>query len=632
MSAQTSSTTIKGRLLLEPRREDQPRGGFHNVKVRVGYRKTPLSKAVYWFGETDESGGYLIQAPLSIASSSRYPQFTMQVFTEDFYYTNDGQRQVKVICIYSTRKTKSVSDSQIDFGTHPVPYWRYDQSSPIPRVDLSRPQRRLQRYSSARQISSWVVMSRVALVAVKHVILGKLLPKMLSADQIQGDFPPNHTRKLEMDQPGFTRSDEYFAQRFLNGMTVSVLDQNPDCPEEFWYYNHWNSYQQDGEYARPNVDIKFKLVDQNLVPSRISLSLLETDPDNGTNHVRKISFSPEDGEAWLQVKRHARVSANLAAEVDVHLTQTHLNIEQYALAFYRNVRLNPVRHLLFPHLKQTHLVTVEADQMLVGPRGYLAYATGLTSDGLYARVAQVMGTLDWKNWYPMQPICEEHEYAKAGNLFWQVLCVWVERFFDRNHDEIVEHWREILRASQELVENSVPQYLCRYLQHNLSAEPELPAWFTKDERMDLTTRELAINPDLKAISPITETRLPEDHDLENLKQVCRYVIYHATFKHSWSNKRQYDEGGELRFSGVGLRYSQSGELAHEDDDSVIPPPILASFQLLISYILAHTDGGSITQNPDRDIHPEFIELLEAHRGQFADLGFNIDEIGVCANV
>ena len=74
---------------------------------------------------------------------------------------------------------------------------------------------------------------------------------------------------------------------------------------------------------------------------------------------------PEDGEDWLAAKRLVRITGAVSTELDEHFTYTHLNTEQFAIAAYRNLRLNPVANLLLPHLKEVALINHSADKAIL---------------------------------------------------------------------------------------------------------------------------------------------------------------------------------------------------------------------------------------------------------------------------
>jgi hypothetical protein len=157
-------------------------------------------------------------------------------------------------------------------------------------------------------------------------------------------------------------------------------------------------------------------------------------------------------------------------------------------------------------------------------------------------------------------------------------------------------------------------------------------WYQWNERLDVRIPRAIVRNEQKAISRITTSNEASDEDIANLKEVCAYVIHHTTFAHWWSNSRQYDEGGELRFTGLGLRYGDKGIFTSESDDSVLPPAEDATLQLWISYMLSHSSYGFILKNEEKDIHPKFLELLKKRKQEFMDLGVNIEDIPSRTNI
>jgi CRP-like cAMP-binding protein len=558
----------------------------------------------------------------------------LRVFERRHTYSPEGELSYENALVYTIQGGQGVSQQRYDFGDVRVPYWEYDPASPLPRalvVDQGDPP---QEYSPGRSLQMLKVVAPLEVAKRRHLLEMRMTGGSgPSLDKVQRDYPENLTIRLERERPGYTRSDEYFGERMLNGMSAGVFDRDEHDPNQFRVYHHWNSYEHDGIHASPNVDMRFEVRDGKLYPVRITLAIRKpgvTEPNASTE---KLTFTPADGERWMQAKRIARVSAAAASEMDNHFATTHVNVEQYAVAAYRNLRKNPVRTLLFPHIKDVVLINHSSNSFLLGPTGFVTRATALTAESWLERILQVLGTLDWKNWRPIQPICETHRYARIANLFWDVLSEYVDEFFDQHSEEIAGHWFEVHAFSQDLVEHSVPDFLCRYLEGAARGRPpEARAWFTADERMDLDVPRWVVDGVPRAVQPVTLSNTPTAADLDNLKQVCRYVVFHATFKHTWANALQYDDGGEILYNGLGLRYGDEGVFVPESDHSVAPPPDQASEQLWISRMLSFAVYGYITKNEDRDIHPAFIEALNRRRKDFEALGFDIASIQSRTNI
>jgi hypothetical protein len=223
-------------------------------------------------------------------------------------------------------------------------------------------------------------------------------------------------------------------------------------------------------------------------------------------------------------------------------------------------------------------------------------------------------------------------------LYWEVLTEFVDWYFAKYEEEISTQWIEIKRFSDDLVEHSAPDFFCKWLDKNFKGKKkkDIP-WMDWNERMDIDIERSSNSKGTVAVSAITHVEAnPSKEDLENLKQVCKYVIHHTTLVHSWSNSQQYDEGGELRFTSLGLRYGESpdGLFVDESNDDILPPPKDASWQLLISYFLSTSTYGHILKNEERDIHPKFIELLKKRKDDFLNIhpSLNIAKIPSRTNI
>jgi hypothetical protein len=349
-------------------------------------------------------------------------------------------------------------------------------------------------------------------------------------------------------------------------------------------------------------------------------------------------FTATDGEAWLQAKRVARVTGAVCTEVEEHFAGTHLNAEQYALAAYRNLRLNPVAGLLLPHLKEVALVNHSADTVLLA--GYIPTATALTRKGLRQRTRDLLGLQDWRGWQPMKAISPAHTCAQAGELFWEVLGEYVDEFFREHEGGIRRHWAEIQRFADDLVTHSVPVFLTQDpppdpRHHELAKERML--YYCQQYGFDPHLQRERIGGELKTVSRITAAGsfdAAPPQDWQNLKDACRYAIMQATYMHTWINEHQYDDLGEVRYSCGGLRFGDSpaGVMAPESDNAIAPDLTRSTQMLWLTNILSRTEYGFITRNEERDVNPHLIRLLQERRDAFERLGVDIDGIESRINI
>ena len=132
-----------------------------------------------------------------------------------------------------------------------------------------------------------------------------------------------------------------------------------------------------------------------------------------------------------------------------------------------------------------------------------------------------------------------------------------------------------------------------------------------------------------AVRPLTASDTPQGDEVAQLKQLCRYLILHATFVHSWSNDRQADDGGEVLYGSLSLR---NGSYGAEDDLNIAPAPNDANDQLFFGHALAAATRGRIVRNEDEDIGAGFVAKLKAAEADFAALGVDIDRIRSRINI
>jgi hypothetical protein len=561
---------------------------------------------------------------------------------------------------------------EYDLGTLQLFYWEYRTDTILPRVvikdhDKDAPQK----YSRGRIDAIAEQFIPIELITRKHERLIKA-DQDITIEDIQEDYPENLTVAMEKEKPGLTRSDAWFGERMMNGMFAGIFDKDPEDPSQFWLHHHWTSYEHTDKYALHDITMKFRLNDEGyLLPTEIKLKGPLHKKDFGSKEVHV--FTPQDGSRWEGAKRVARVSAGILTEIDRHFAETHLNTEQYAIAINRNITRNPIGAILYPHLRGVTLINHQADQILVSDDGYIARATALTGAGTRQRATDVMGTLDWLNWSPIQPISDKHVYAKAANLYWDMLVEYVGDYIKDHKEAIVEEWHEIFTFAKDLTEHSVPVFLCKHLQKALGVNPaigqtgEVPDWFSKQNRMDFTVSRPKVSDHLgyqpnpaellepaeeevvafdkdqssdhmihRAVSYVTQNKVYDtaSTDMDNLKQVCAYVIFQATFGHFWANSKQYDDIGEIRYNSLGIRWGSGpdGVVGPEEDDEITPDKIISTQMMWWSNMLSRTGYGYIMSNEEKDINPDLIKRLKDKEKEFADLGIDIYDIQSRTNI
>ena len=625
----TLPAVATGRLVFE---QDGPQGPLplHHLRVELWDRDPGAPDDFLGEGFTDDAGFFELRYDPADAGVGDVPDLELRFFEPQHTFRKDGRVVETWRRIGSQRGPDNHGALHHDFGTLRLPYWEYDPTAPLARLLVTEEGTPPTAYAPGRSLVMLKAVAPIELVKRRHLaqIRMGLSPTLA---RMQADYPESMTVRMERQAPGSTRADAFFGERLLNGMFATILDRDPEVPgdsQAFRLYFPWNAYEQDGVHCLPDVDVRLRLVDGRVLPVRIILGLREPGVTAPGAPVTRRSFTPADGADWEAAKRMARVSATLDTELGNHLGQCHLNIEQYAIAAHRHLRHNPLRWLLMPHLREVVLINHSASGFLVGPTGYITRASALTQQGIETRLQHLLGSYDWRGFAPAEPVCEGHRYARAAQLFWRLLGEHVEAFFAEHGAEVEARWLEVRRFSDDLVAHSVPAFVCRYLRARVAGR-DAP-WFVRSERMDLD--EKATEPPPRAVSAVTHTDVPQPGELDALKQLCRYVIFFATFRHAWANNLQWEDAGEVLYSSLGLRWGKGGSLGTEEDLDVAPPPDEATEMLWISWMLSKTNYGFILANEEDDVHPRLVELLRAHSAEFAALGLDIRTVSSRINI
>jgi hypothetical protein len=481
----------------------------------------------------------------------------------------------------------------------------------------------------------------IELTKWKHLEQIRVAPETISLAQIQADYPENLTVCIEKKLPGYTRSDHWFGERMMNGMNRACFVPDVNEPGFYWTkYFGKGYYNGNTEYAFPDSAVKYFLKPDGL-PTPVEIQL--TGPLNAFNKDRwqHRVFTPDDGDLWLHAKRVARVNGGLCTEVDEHFAGTHTNTEQYAVAAYRNLRFNPLSSLLFPHLKEVVLINHAADKILL--KDYIPKASALTYQGLLERCKDIMGVLDWKSYQPATPLSEAHHSAKAENLFWQLTEDYVKWFIRRNLEEIKKYWYEVYCFSEDLVNHSVPVFLSDINEDSLDdrekeRNQEMKEYYAAQFSFDFDLPRSKRKGVLRAVSPITNHKeFPVDQEeavIKDLVKSCTYMIFVATYLHTWANEHQYEDIGEVLYNSLGLRFGEkeSGVLAPESDLGISPDLTRSTQMMWFSNFLSRTEYGFITRDEEKDINPYFSNLLLNKKEEFAALGVIVENIESRTNI
>jgi Lipoxygenase len=570
-------------------------------------------------GVSDKTGNFEIYYDPKAAGLGDAPDLELKILDAPQTAIVDGKTIKRKNLIEVIKGDDNVTTDVYDFGVIEISYYEYD------------PEYRLFSYALPKSIKHDFVPEALAITMQSVAKYGKTMNELIqrnrlnpnepSYEEIQNSFPETLTTILEKQNPGYTRSDEFFGERMLNGFNPIIFKKDKENPNLYTTSFNGDKFELTGKIDLPNYKVKFELKDEKLLPVEITLQFRE---DNATqpNPPMKApqTYTPADGNKWLQAKRVVRAThLGVLGEVKAHLSQTHFNIEQYAISFLRNIRKNPLREFLYPHLKEVVHINKFGRGILMNPEeGFFAKLEPMkVNPDMLKWVRSNMGSYDWTDWKPRKPLCNSHNFAKLANLYWDILTNHVDSFFASNHEEIVKNWSEILRFSDELVLHSVP-----YVSLTMEQVDDGDEWYDWNEIEHSSNPRREIDGEVKAIRPITASEQPSQQDIENLKQVCRYLIYQCTFWHSWVHNEHNPEFGELKYGDL-LR---NGSMGDEDDENVLPGLQVASIILAVSHMLTNFTYGYMLKNEDGDVPPELVKLIESKRSEFEQLGFDLNTL------
>ena len=603
------SVSISGR--------DKP---LHNMEIEL-YDLDLVGDDFLARGRTDREGRFELTYDSRDAGRFDEPDLVLKVVSPEWTYDKQGNVEVTNRVIACFDAGDDITDAVFDFGVRRIGYWEYEDEEDeskvafTPRVAIVNGEVPQDQRCGLKMTAATVaapVLPRFA----KHKLINKFDQNAPSPETLADDYPENLTRRMDREQPGSSRTDAYLCDIVLNGFNPCLLKRGED--NDFFVDFRWDGYEQDGVHFGPNSTGYFRLADDRLTLDRILIQKRVGGDANAHARMRRPKNYTAESPVWDRIKHIFRVNYFFFGEAITHLAGTHLNLEQYAVPLMRNLRLNPVARLLFPHYYGTVSINKYANAILIDENGLVGSTSPATPRSVAQMVRDSFAQFNWYGWKPREAVCSSHRFATLSQLYWSVLSDYVDWFFAENDAGIRQHWHEVHLMSRELVAHAVPYH-----------DQQDTVWADTNEVNTADKPHPVIDGVRVAVSPITHSDTVDDAGLENLKQMCRYLIFHATFKHSWVNDSQYDLGGDVLFATLGLIDDiTNAEIDHASgvraSDALNHP--------FITSILSSVKYGYIMRNEDRDIHPKLQELLVARKQAFREQAFNIRNIRSTINI
>jgi Lipoxygenase len=570
-------------------------------------------------GVTGQDGGFEIFYDPKVAGLGDNADLELRVYDPPQMAILEG-KSIKRKSLVEVIKGPDNVHGAYDFGQLSIDYYEYDQEYA-----------KFFPYCVPKSIKHDFVPDALGMTLKSVAKYGQIMdaivqrnrrnPDEPSYAEIQKSFPETSTIALERERPSYTRSDKFFGDKMLNGFNPVLFKKDKDNPVLYTTSFNGEKFQLTGKIDLPNYKVKFELKNEQLFPIEIMLQFRDNNSIEPNPPLKNPqTYTPNDGNKWLQAKRVVRAThIGVLGEVKAHLSQCHFNMEQYSISLLRHIRKNPIRGLLYPHLKEVVHINNFGRRILMDPHGgFFAKLEPMPIiPDMLQWVRSNLGSYDWTDWQPRKPLCDSHNYAKAGNLYWGILTTYINLFFDENYDEIVRNWDEIFRFSEELVHHSVA-----HVSLTMEQTDDGDEWYDFNEIDDSSNPRREVNGEVKAIRPIASSNTANEQDIANLKQVCKYLIYQCTYWHSCIHNEHNPEFGELKYGAL----LSNGSMGDEDDESVMPGQEAASIILGASHMLTNFKYGYILKNEDGDVPAKLIELVTSKRAEFEELGFDLNSL------
>jgi hypothetical protein len=545
-------------------------------------------------GATDPEGNFVLHY---VPASSRFgdlPDLVLRVYMPE-QRVRQGDREVPVrYLVHAQAAPLNTGLAGYDFGEIRVPYYEYGVTLPFP---YTQPGTGRLAFTGGAALAFERASAKSGPLRRKAT---ETMPPM-NPTQVQDLFTraygPNLTISEEAREPGCTRTASWFGDRVLNGFGPQLLKYNPATREYRLDYN-FGAFEVDGNFDLPNFRCYFEVRDSSFSATRIDLQWRQNGQTGKNPAVGPwTTYSPGHAQ-WAQALRVVRGNYfHCVCQVKGHVGQAHFNLEQYAIAFFRNIVLNPIQSLLFPFLREVVQINSNGERTLINENtGALPDNQPIAITSVVEWLRETLGEHDWKGFRPRQSICASHRYAAVAGQYWMHLEAYVGDWFSEHGDAVERHWDEIRKLSDDLVSHSVP---ARRIPITDEPGDDGFVWSDLNERPDFSDNRP------QAVSPITNTDAPDSGERRALQQLCCYIIYQSSFFHSWYHQEMIADLGETRFASV-LR---NGSMGDEADDNVLPGTMTNVVTLATLHTIDDFDYGFMLRDEDGDLPKPLLDRL-----------------------
>lgn len=326
---------------------------------------------------------------------------------------------------------------------------------------------------------------------------------------------------------------------------------------------------------------------------------------------------------WARAQRLWFMMAVLAGQTDHHLARAHVLAEAVLIALMRNLdEQHPVMKVLYPHVLSSQQINRLGDPLILGPAGILAQGSVLTPEGVHRRIASQAGAIRWRDFKPRETSCPEDRYGEAAQIFWEAIGAHVAEqlsteFTPEQQMSLDAMGRDLETHAVKFNGRDEASWVGRRI---VGDDRRRPTWLVRASR---------------ALFP--EASAPAPKKREEWVQFCRFVIFHATFVHSWVGNAQFEDGGCIFVAPLGVRDVRAFDSVAAFDEYG-PEGDLAGMQMAMAELLAKTDVDTLDlTSPLSNYGSELVRTsltprLRRHEVRLRQLGVPLETFGIRVNI
>ncbi|SRR5579883_2130583 len=366
-------------------------------------------------------------------------------------------------------------------------------------------------------------------------------------------------------------SDREFARQRLAGQNPMAL-QRVQASEQALLQSWTTPVEIDGDpvdLIQAAADKRLFLADypllQNLTPADLQVGRYVGSPiavfyrtDAGLKPVliqvekgRVVTPSASDPDDWVRAKLYVQTADVTYHELIVHLGETHLAMEAFAIATPRQLpATHPVYRLLRPHFKFLLAINTRGNAVLLGEGAAIDHLMAPTREASIALINQAYRERPFQDYALPNNISRRgvdaevlpaFPYRDDAQLLWDAIARYVTHYLQRYYpddqaiqqDPYLQAWAAEL--GKPLDSRPVEEF------------PQAPAWLPQawrcQSRLDLSS--LPTYPRVPAFPPTPhpDQRSGELSSLQQLIDIATQVIFTCGPQHAAVNFSQFDYVG-----------------------------------------------------------------------------------------